>query len=56
MKSNVQHRKHTKRLNKHKTSVSVHCILYLQLWLTRHRWETTQIFWPCNARLWWQNG
>jgi len=26
MKSNVQHRKHTKRFNEHKTSVSVYCI------------------------------
>ena len=25
--------------------------VYLQLWLTRHRWETTQILWLCNAKI-----
>jgi len=25
--------------------------VYLQLWLTRHRWETTQILWPCSAKV-----
>jgi len=25
--------------------------VYLQLWLTKHRWENTQILWPCNAKI-----
>jgi len=25
--------------------------VYLQRWLTRHRWKTTQILWPCNAKI-----
>jgi len=44
MKSNVQHRKHAKRLNKHKTSVSVYCIL------ATVTYKTQQILWPCNAK------
>jgi len=47
MKSNVQHRKHTDI--KQTQLLLVHTV-YLQLWLTRHRWETTQILWPCNAK------
>jgi len=37
MKSNVQRRKHTKMLNKHKTSVSVYCILATVTYKTRMR-------------------
>jgi len=37
MKSNAQRRKHTKRLNKHKTSVSVYCILAIVTYKTQMR-------------------
>jgi len=37
MKNNVQRRKHTKRLNKHKTSVRVYCILATVTYKTQMR-------------------
>jgi len=37
MKSNVQRRKHAKRSNKHKTSVSVYCMLATVTYKTQMR-------------------
>jgi len=37
MKSNVQRRKHTKRVNKHKTSVSAYCVLATVTYRTQMR-------------------
>jgi len=48
MKSNVQRRKQTKRLNKHKTSVSVYCILATVTYKTQMRKYTDimALQWP----------
>jgi len=43
MKSNVPRRKHTEVKQTQNS--------YLQLWLTKHRWENTQILWICNAKI-----
>jgi len=49
MKSSMQHRKHTE-VKQTKNVNLVHTV-YLKLWLTRHRWETTPTLWPCNAKI-----
>jgi len=45
----VQHRKHTEVEQSQKRQLVY--TVYLQRWLTRHRWETTQILWPCSAKI-----
>jgi len=37
MKKNLQHRNHTKKLNKHKTLVSVYCMLSTVTYKTQMR-------------------
>jgi len=48
MKSNVQRRKHTKSLNKHKTSVSVYSILATVTYKTQMRKYTDIMTLQCK--------